>query len=432
MAIHKLIWFLIIVLCESKQSLVPQAILKLVQNHYSVKRVIIEVFYNSHQIKILEETIKLVSGDREIKATKVYVNEEENVTIFLNDAIFLFDTIENYSNFQFKLRKSQSEQRRELNHLIYCENLTRSKVQKLIKERPFQSFIIAESEKSEKIYLYTMTMYTEKQCNEPQLIETNRFSVKERKWKTDKFFGLIIDNLHGCIVKIQFDNSLPFSHSKLMENGDLTTPEGIFVEMVKALSTHLNFTIEISFDGDLELYFEAFVVENNVHERIFLSDPLYSDSVVLVVTPGKPYTPWEKLYLPFDDETWMWLGIVFAVAFLAIFLINISRSSSLYDFVVGSNVTSPSLNVIGIFMGIGQILLPQRNVSRFFFMSFVLFCLIMRTAYQGKYFEFITTNMRKKAIATIDELPENGITVFVESDSNYYLFENWFNDNFKG
>ena len=148
--------------------------------------------------------------------------------------------------------------------------------------------------------------------------------------------------------------------------------------------------------------------------------------------PGKFYTPWEKLFLPFDRDTWIWLGIVFTVAILVIFLIKLSNSTSMYDFVIGSNVSTPILNVVAIFMGIGQLFLPERNVSRFFFINFILFCLIMRTAYQGKYFEFVTCDIKKKPIATVDELKEKNFTIHHDTGSHSYKFDPKKNDMFEG
>ena len=95
----------------------------------------------------------------------------------------------------------------------------------------------------------------------------------------------------------------------------------------------------------------------------------------------------------------------------------------MYDFVIGSNVKTPTLNVIAIFMGIGQILLPQRNVSRIMFMCFILFSLIMRTAYQGKYFEFLTSDMRKKPTQTTEELKDKNFTVIMDIEQHDYLYE---------
>lgn len=48
--------------------------------------------------------------------------------------------------------------------------------------------------------------------------------------------------------------------------------------------------------------------------------------------------------------------------------------------------------------------LPGRNFARFILMVFILFSLVMRTAYQGKQFEFLQKEMKKKNVQTIDEL----------------------------
>ena len=159
------------------------------------------------------------------------------------------------------------------------------------------------------------------------------------------------------------------------------------------------------------------------------SDPIYSTSNLLIVPPGKFYMPWEKLLMPFDEQTWMWLGITFAIAFFVIILIKLLRSTSMYELVVGSNVVAPALNVVGIFMGIGQILLPRRNVSRFLFMNFILFCLVMRTAYQGKYFEFLTSDIQKKSIATIEEGAEKGFSIYMDYD-NYKSHKDYYMKDF--
>lgn len=49
-------------------------------------------------------------------------------------------------------------------------------------------------------------------------------------------------------------------------------------------------------------------------------------------------------------------------------------------------------------------------------MMFILFCLIMRNAYQGKMFEFLTSDMRKKGVATIAEIIEHNMTIFISSN----------------
>ena len=82
------------------------------------------------------------------------------------------------------------------------------------------------------------------------------------------------------------------------------------------------------------------IIEYNgfTHKMFALSDSIYSTSKVFVVPPGEPYTSWEKLLLPFDQQTWFWLGMTFGVSFLTILFIKLRRSYSMRDFIVGSNV----------------------------------------------------------------------------------------------
>ena len=63
-------------------------------------------------------------------------------------------------------------------------------------------------------------------------------------------------------------------------------------------------------------------------------------------------------------------------------------------------------------MGIGMKTLPRANVARFLLMNLILFCLVMKTGYQGKYFELLTTNPTKKPIQIIEEMVEKNFTIY--------------------
>lgn len=61
-----------------------------------------------------------------------------------------------------------------------------------------------------------------------------------------------------------------------------------------------------------------------------------------------------------------------------------------------------------------MIILPGRNFSRFLLTLYILFCLIIRTAYQGKQFEFLQKDMRPANVETIDEMIARNFTFFFE------------------
>jgi len=129
-----------------------------------------------------------------------------------------------------------------------------------------------------------------------------------------------------------------------------------------------------------------------------------------VIPQGELYTEWEKLFLPFDEATWLLIVMTFAAAFAVIIIISNFAPQFVKNFVFGRNITTPALNVLKIYFGLGQMVLPGRNFARFLLTLFTIWSLIFRTCYQGLLFEFLVGDGRKPAIKTIDELLERNFT----------------------
>ena len=56
--------------------------------------------------------------------------------------------------------------------------------------------------------------------------------------------------------------------------------------------------------------------------------------------------------------------------------------------------------------------MPGRNFARFNLMMYILFCLVIRTAYQGVQFDLMLKEVMRKDFQTIDELLEKNITIY--------------------
>ena len=123
-------------------------------------------------------------------------------------------------------------------------------------------------------------------------------------------------------------------------------------------------------------------------------------SYIFLITPGEPVTITEKLFLPFDSPTWNMLIITFGVAFLVIFIANFV--AKLRKLIFGKGIKNPGFNILHIFFGIGQMKIPDKSFSRFLLIAFIWFCLIFRTCYQSKLFEFMTSDMRNQSPLTMD------------------------------
>lgn len=127
----------------------------------------------------------------------------------------------------------------------------------------------------------------------------------------------------------------------------------------------------------------------------------------------------ERMLLPFEYLTWVWILITFGIALVVIQIVNV-LSDEVKDFVFGRKVRSPRLNLLISIMGGCQKVLPKRNFGRYLLMLFLLWSLIFRSCYQGKLYKFLQSEGRKPEVKTFEELIEKD---FVIHEMMRYSFE---------
>lgn len=171
----------------------------------------------------------------------------------------------------------------------------------------------------------------------------------------------------------------------------------------------LNNFDEIDEKPNVEFYVHS-LIQNYKH--ISFSNGFYDVKVLIYTTPGEIYTAYEKLLLPFDTETWILLAITFLITFLIIILLN-RLSKKAQDLIYGKQIDTPFWNVTSIFFGISQTKLPAENFSRYILTFFIVFCLIFRTCFQSKFFEFMTSNPARKPPRTVQDLIDMNYTLLL-------------------
>jgi hypothetical protein len=204
-------------------------------------------------------------------------------------------------------------------------------------------------------------------------------------------------------------------------SGEFEGNQGVLYQILMVLAKMLNFEINLftwsramgtelkHFEDnkiDLIVFSACFPTENKIKSVVsshHITHPFLSEVEFFVVPPGEEYSGFDKLVLPFDSPTWFLIGLTFFVAFSIIFIVHF-LSTKIQDFIFGNNVLSPTFNIAAHFFGLGQIALPRRNFPRFLLTIFILFSLIIRTAYQGKNFEFLQKEMRKPEANSVEEM----------------------------
>jgi ABC-type amino acid transport substrate-binding protein len=140
----------------------------------------------------------------------------------------------------------------------------------------------------------------------------------------------------------------------------------------------------------------------------------YSSPLIVMVPRGKDVTPIERLMKPFQDAVWVWVLLVFAVAFLVIGFLKIKGDEAQRDFVFGTRNREPTLNLFNSFIGGSLVKLPTRNFARTLFCIFLLYSLIVRNSYTGALFNFIkTNNVRRPPLNSIDAMVEENFTFYM-------------------
>lgn len=257
----------------------------------------------------------------------------------------------------------------------------------------------------------------------------NTFSSATMTWElgttnyVQKFHNFHKCNIHVWFIKTtnpDFANHLiKFKHNKNYLNNRILV-DGYHGEIANIFAEKFDITYrrEIATENK-ELFFEIVIVDISDYLNFnyivsHLTTPLSCYEFTFVVTRGAKYSQFEKLTLPFDFITWVLISILFVVGFVTIFVFY-RLSMELQEIVFGNRSFNPSLNLIMIFFGFGLIHVPSRNFARFLFLMFVLYCLIIRTAYQGKMYEFMTADVRKPTATTVQEMFDMKIPIIVTS-----------------
>lgn len=282
--------------------------------------------------------------------------------------------------------------------------------------------------------LFTFMPFSGKICHNTKPLKINKFDENSMKWSTDVFFPKKFKNLQKCSISAGTFYNPPGTIISLTPNGTRNI-EGFEVEFLRQMGSSLNFSLDIKiYPRNVGLYFKNNKTATGILQKAltkevdlifgflslqqlrteFLSDTksFYNDKIVLVVPESMLVGAIRKLLIPFDLLTW--IGILF-VLFLACITITALKYLPLKNknFIIGRNINNNILNLFRIALGGAQRKLPSRNFSRFLLISFVMFCLVVRSSYIGSLFNIIKNDKHAKELTTMDELDKHEYTFYI-------------------
>jgi len=248
-------------------------------------------------------------------------------------------------------------------------------------------------------------------CDRPWMTTINRFSKAQLEWTKPLTKLKRREKFNGCIFNYTDDNSTRYLYETLKE-------------IAKAGDYEYNFVIEDQVDAvdmptvsnvlTTNITRETILMLSKSYQRMYGKLPPIGNHLHFVIPRGELYTEWEKLFLAFDLITWCLIVGTFTTAFAVVFVTN-CVPQFMRNFIIGRNISSPALNILAIFFGISQYVLPNRNFARFLLMLFLIWSLIIRTCYQGLLYEYLQGDGRKPQIKTIQEMLDRNFTYYIHA-----------------
>lgn len=266
-------------------------------------------------------------------------------------------------------------------------------------------------------------------CNDTTPVTFGEIGDEKFAMSFNNLFPDKIKNLHNCQIRVSIYNySYPYVFVDRLPNGSHHL-RGRDIKFLNTLSESINFKVNYTFIGDNEFTkvngtFEmtsgplitvmkdvadisvaGWILTPKAAKDLDFTSPYITDPMVFFVPPPLPFSTLEKLTFPFTTVVWFMILLSFVIGFLAIFF-TLRCSKNVQDFVFGSEVTGPYLNMIVAFIGGAQDVSPRRNFASFLLMMFLIYSLVIRRLYQGSYFKLMQSNKHHKALETIDEMIE--------------------------
>lgn len=349
------------------------AISQVVKNHFENRSEEFDFFILGNETESLDEIVGNILKEYNNPCKVMKIKSSANVINVNQSAFFLFKTADAYQSFQKSLNLG-NEYPKKFNFLVYIE--AEIAVSSLMIEKPFDSPIFLRSSfinniiGSKTIHLSTFTTFQPRMCRTNLIFTFNFFSPQTKTWKTSIFFKEKFRNFNKCELTIAFFLPQPFVFNEKEEKG-ISEISGYGKTFIDQIAKNLNFQFKffpVNMKGKHTSLYKAWGWDFFIYANSLLRIQSLSKSGSFVAkygfpTPGfsthafstadysvviskfRPYTQFEKIFIPFENEVWYSLIGTLSIAIIVILTLKLFPKF-VQNFTVGRNVKTPMLNLM--------------------------------------------------------------------------------------
>jgi hypothetical protein len=307
--------------------------------------------------RILSETVRL----SELPTNVIKIPEKGDKIVVSHSAVLMFDSLQSFKLFNDRA-KLVNAYGKHLEFIVYISDLPGS-----FDIKNFHTSLIIRSSfilnnGFDDVSFGTFLYFEKSNCKTPVLSLVNEISRRDKKWIHSRFFVDKTANFNGCNLTIGYaDDDSPFTTAIYGDDGKVEKMEGYAIGLTKAIGQSLNYEswyTPLTRNKEKKIYESktnvklTFIIRVSSMQKIYanhmqsyvVTHGFYSNDDIILVSRYKPYSMLEKIFVPFDDATWIWLGSLLAIGFVVIVFVNKWAPKIVRFLVFGSKVTTPLLN----------------------------------------------------------------------------------------
>jgi len=103
----------------------------------------------------------------------------------------------------------------------------------------------------------------------------------------------------------------------------------------------------------------------------------------------------------------------FACGLTFMFIVQKFGNKFCKQIIFGDDNRAPYLKMMNVFFGGSLHVLPQRSTPRILLSTFILYCIVIRTVYQGFLFTFLQSDDRQSPVMTMDDVLDRHFDVYM-------------------
>jgi hypothetical protein len=304
--------------------------------------------------------------------------------------------------------------------------------------------------------LYTWSAYESKQCSHvDEILIIDKWVVKENKGRFGKnmeyFPSRSPQNLNGCNVKI---STVHFPPYVIMTPNSTDTGKiqyrGVEMEYLLLVSEAMNMTLEFLPPTEKEMedqFTTAFAeVTNDGVSDIAIGNLLLNPVISSFGDPSIPYMftsiQWfvpcpepalrvEKIKAMFATSVWLLIVLIFIL--MSVVFWSMARTPW-QSTIINSNTYLSLLDCLqmtwAILLSLSVPKLPQTNLLRTVFMTYVWYCFVINTLFQSYFTSYLAQPGYGTQIKTLQELDKSNLIIYIpflaQTMIFYTSYENYY------